>query len=248
LSPALRLDIKRSKIDIKIIKRESSPQAKYDLFQRLNSYGTTLTAQEKRSALLVAVSPGFLTWLETLATYPSFVRTTGFSERLLEERFDLELVLRFLVLHNRPVERLTASSLRDFYQVLDDESVALASMYPHGDVSLESTFKQTFDYIDAHGGDRVFRKWDPKRGEFVGQFLHSAFEIFALGIGYHVAHGRNMHQDLLTVVQNFWTRPEMTSGFATGRSTEARLAEFVPLGREIVAAGRKRSNRRQTGQ
>ena len=60
LTAAQRLDIKRSKLDVKIIKRESSPAAKYDLFQRLNSYGMSFTAQEMRSALLLSVSPDFL--------------------------------------------------------------------------------------------------------------------------------------------------------------------------------------------
>jgi hypothetical protein len=234
LSEAQRLDIKRSKIDIKIIKRGSSPEAKFDLFQRLNSYGSELTSQETRSALLVAVSLDFFVWLELLAKYPSFVQCVSLSERLVEERFDLELVVRFLVLHVRPLEKLTLSSLRDFSQVLDDEAIKLAYSHPVGAETLRNTFTQTFDFIAANGGEKVLRKWDAERSESRGSFLSTAFEVFALGLGYHMARGTKYRTDLLAVVKEFWKRPEMQTRFATGISTERRLIQFVPLGRELL--------------
>jgi hypothetical protein len=235
LSEAQRLDIKRSKIDIKIIKRESSPTTKFDLFQRLNSYGSTLTAQEMRSALLVAVSPDFFSWLESLASWPSFKASTLLNERLLDELFDLELVVRFLVLHSRPAEKLTLASLRDFGQVLDDESVALAESHPEHADEMKKAFTNTFDFIASQGADKVFRRWDRERNEFKGSFLSTAFEVFGLGIGYHAARNERHTQDLLSVVKEFWSKPEMAGGFATGRSTERRLADFVPIGRAITA-------------
>ena len=236
LSEAQRLDIKRTKIDLKIIKRESSPETKFDLFQRLNSYGSTLTAQEMRSALLVAVSPEFLNWIEELAKWPSFVETTQLSERLLDERFDLELVVRFLILHNRPAERLSLVALRDFSQVLDDESVALAVANPKGIPKMGRVFAETFDFIASSGGEQTFRRWDTKEKAFKGSFLSTAFEVFALGIGYHKATATPHVRDLLQVARTFWARPDMRGGYATGRSTEHRLVQFVPLGREITAA------------
>jgi hypothetical protein len=56
LTPTQRLDFKRARIDVKIIKRESDNRAKYDLFQRLNSFGSMTTPQELRNCLLVSLS------------------------------------------------------------------------------------------------------------------------------------------------------------------------------------------------
>lgn len=235
LSEAQRLDIKRSKIDIKIIKRESSPSAKFDLFQRLNSYGSSLTAQEMRSALLVAVSSEFFAWIERLASRDSFIACTLLSDRLIDERFDIELVLRFLVLHAKPDTELTLSRLKDFSQVLDDESLKLASEYPNHIKKLEKVFDTTFEHIAANGADNIFRKWDTRRREFKGSFLNTAFEVFGLGIGFHVSEGSPYRHDLVSVAQEFWT--QLPSGFATGKSTEARLVQYIPRGREITAAG-----------
>jgi hypothetical protein len=236
LTDAQRLDIKRSKIDIKIIKRDSSPAAKFDLFQRLNSFGSPLTAQETRSALLVATSPDFFEWLDEIATRPSFVACTALNERLIEERFDLELAVRFLVLHNRQPSQLSVGALRDLPQVLDDESIALAAEYPSSSESLARVFNSTFDTIAASGGEQIFRRWDDNRREFKGPFLVTSFEVFALGLGFHVANGNRYRKDLISVVQEFWQRPEMQGGFATGRSTEKRLSQFIPLGRELLRA------------
>ena len=63
----LRMDFKRQKLDIKIVKKESDPNTKYDLFERLNTLGSHLSDQEMRNCLLVMINPEFHTWLESLA-------------------------------------------------------------------------------------------------------------------------------------------------------------------------------------
>jgi hypothetical protein len=235
LTEAQKLDIKRAKIDIKIIKRESSPQTKFDLFQRLNSYGSVLNSQELRSALLVAVSPEFFAWLEKLSTYENFVSVTDLSDRLVEERYDLELVTRFIVLHNWPQQNLTLSSLRDLPRILDDVAVKLASEFPKGIEKLEDCFKKTFDWIAAHGGEDVFHRWDTAKSEFKGAFLNTAFEVFGLGCGYQIGNGNACREDLISAAKELWENPRMQKGFATGRSTEERLLEFIPMGRNLTA-------------
>ncbi|MNE30835.1 hypothetical protein D3C80_1243750 [compost metagenome] len=228
-------DVKRSKIDVKIIKRESTSRTKFDLFQRLNSYGSTLTAQEIRSAMLVAVSPDFYAWLEALSKHKGFVTCVSLSDTLIEERFDLELVVRFLLLHNRPLDKLTQNSLRGFTQILDDEAVDLASNHSKATLDeLERTFKETFDFISLNGGENAFRRWDYTRGNYRGSFLTTSFEVFALGLGFNIRNNTPFKDDLEGVIKEFWSRPEMQEGFATGRSTEKRLSVFVPLGREIL--------------
>ena len=67
IGPANQLLIRRSKIDVKIILRESSESTKYELFQRLNSGGTKLSSQELRNAILVMVNPETYRWIDNLA-------------------------------------------------------------------------------------------------------------------------------------------------------------------------------------
>lgn len=235
LSEAQRLDIKRSKIDIKIIKRDSSPQAKYDLFHRLNSYGTPLTPAELRTSLLVAISPEFFAQIEKMALYKSFTECVSLSERMVEERFDLELVTRFLILHNWPEAKLNLTALRDLPKVLDDEIVKVAMSKASSQQSLIKIFEATFDLIAKSGGQELFRRWEKPKNGFTGSFLLSAFEIFGLGVGYHLANKQPVKKDLLAASREVWTMPKMQAGFATGRSTEARLIDLIPLGRKATA-------------
>lgn len=235
LTDAQKIDIKRSKLDLKIIKRDSSPQAKYDLFQRLNSYGEALTPQEMRSALIVSISPDCFAWIENLSRNPDFIKCTRLSERLLEERYDLEIVIRFLVLHNRDESQLKTSSLRDFSKVLDEEIIKFATSFPKKSIKLQKDFEKTFFIISNNGADLVFKRWDKTTKEFNGSFLNSSFEIFGLGLGYYIANKLPFKKDLLHAVQSLWSKAEMSAGYATGRSTEARLAEFVPLGRKLLS-------------
>lgn len=235
LTDAQRLDIKRSKIDIKIIKRESSPEAKFDLFQRLNSYGSPLTAQETRTALIVAVSPDFLAWLQELASLDCFRNTVALNERLIEEQFDLEMVIRFIVLHNWPIANLTLTGLRDLRQILDDECVKLAKSSAAKWKTLKRVFVSTFSHIDNFAGEDAFRRWYPQKAEFKGSFLITAFEVFALGVGFHFAKKSSVREDLLECAKEFWLMPKMQGRFATGVATERRLMATIPDGRRIVA-------------
>ena len=43
---SLRLNFKRQKLDLKIIKKESDPNTKYDLFERLNTLGSQLSGRK----------------------------------------------------------------------------------------------------------------------------------------------------------------------------------------------------------
>ncbi len=96
---SLRLDFKRQKLDLKIIKKESDPNTKYDLFERLNTLGSQLSDQEVRNCLLVMINRSFFKWLQHLAKNKHFQETIGLTDTSLQQRYDMELVLRFLIFH-----------------------------------------------------------------------------------------------------------------------------------------------------
>ncbi len=229
---AQRLDVKRSKIDVKIIKRESSHQAKFDLFQRLNSYGSQANAQEMRSALLVAVSPETFSWIENLSRDKNFRECVPLSERLIEERYDLELVTRFIVLHDIKPADLKLATLRDLPTLLDEKSIEIANGAAKNRIRMGRIFEKTFEHIAAHGSELVFRRWDAGKNEFKGSFLNTAYEIFALGVGYNISVGNRVRDNLLKEAKDFWS--SKAAGFATGKSTESRLVEYMPIGRQLT--------------
>jgi len=62
-------EIKRSRIRVEILKKESDPSAKYELFQRLNTGGSPLSNQEVRNCVAVMLNKKFYEWLKACAVY-----------------------------------------------------------------------------------------------------------------------------------------------------------------------------------
>lgn len=234
LSEAQKRDLRLSRLDIRVIKRSSDSSAKFDLFQRLNSFGSTLTPQEIRTALIAGVSSNALQWLHGLTRHPSFIEGLALSERQIEEQYDIELLLRFLMLHNRKLEG-KRGGLGDFPSKLDAWSLSFAENFTTGDSALESVFKTSFDFLAEHGSDRVFRKWDEANRDFRGGFSNTSFEVIALGTGYLIANGEQVRSDVLPAAEELWRQLGSVLGTVTGMATGDRFAKTIPFGRQLMA-------------
>ena len=101
-----QLLIKRSKIHVSIVLRESSPTTKYELFQRLNTGGSQLSDQEVRNVILITENPQFYRWVKRLAENQDFSNTIAITDRAQLEQYDVELVVRFLVFRNKDEQSL----------------------------------------------------------------------------------------------------------------------------------------------
>ncbi len=235
LSDAQMLDVRLARLDIRVIKRSSDPKAKFDLFQRLNSYGSTLTPQEIRTALIAGVNSSVLKWLHELSKHDGFVQSLALGDRLIDEQFDLELILRFLMLHDREIKG-KRGGLGDFPTKLDNWAIEFAEAFPARSAELESTFARTFDVIAAHGSESVFRKWDVGHNAFRGGFSSTSFEAIALGLGFHISTGTAYRNDVLNAAKELWINLPQTLGTTTGLATGDRFAKTVPLGRELMSA------------
>jgi hypothetical protein len=73
LTMTQRLLIKRAKINVSIILKESDEMAKYELFQRLNTGGSMLSDQEVRNSLLVMMNLPLYKWIRALSRDHNFV-------------------------------------------------------------------------------------------------------------------------------------------------------------------------------
>lgn len=234
LTEAQRSDILFAKLDATIIQRQSSGQAKYDVFRRLNSYGEPLTPQEMRAALIASVNGDCLAWLSGLARADATAELLSLSDRQMERQYDVELVLRFFFLVEK--EELRVTDLRDFSSVLDDYGLELAEEFPSQRTEkLGDVFEGVVGLIDGGPGQDFFRRYYPDEGRFKGPFLNTSFEALASSVGYHLLREDPLPDDLEAAAMEFWALPELAARFATGRSTEWRLATYVPVGRKLLA-------------
>jgi len=95
---SVRLKVKRSPIRATIINKSGDAFVKYEMFKRLNTGGSLLSAQEIRNCSSRMVDGGniFYDAIQEMAKHTGFVEATArLPESFREKRADEELVLRF---------------------------------------------------------------------------------------------------------------------------------------------------------
>lgn len=236
-SKSLTLDqqryIKRAKITINIIQRSSNEQAKYELFQRLNTGGSQLSNQEVRSCIIISVNREVYRWISELAANESFQRCIALADRQRNEQYDLELVVRFLVLSR--VEAGGLVGVRELGEFLTDEVSNLAkSSTEKARQRMGTVFSETFENLDKALEGDSFRKYDRERDRFVGGFSIAAFEVIALGIGFHGGQVAKTGEQLARMVKGkVWSKPDFLT--STGITASQRLQNTLAFGRKVFA-------------
>lgn len=226
--------IKRAKISLSIMLRESPAAGKYDLFQRLNTGGTFLTDQELRSALLVGTNVEFYRWLSDLAKSEAFQTCVALSERQLEEQYDLELVVRFLILNECSPEDL--AGLRELTEFLTDGILKMARSETFAKDYEKSDFLKTFRLLEGALESDAFRKYDPEREKFFGAFSLAAFEVIGLGLRKNIDQFKETDQARIRriVTDVVWHEPDFLT--STGQRATQRIPRTLVRGRSVFGS------------
>lgn len=228
-----QLYLKRAKIDMNIVLKESSDSAKYELFMRLNTGGTALSAQEVRNCVMVMAHRKLYEWLRGLAETRSFKGAIGLSDRLVDEQYHMELATRFVLFRSMAERDLSAVS--DIGEFLNTQLAVLDRIREQQRVIEEEAFNQTFSFIYDMMGDEAFRRYDTGRQKFMGGFSISAFESVALGVGFHFTQrgGLAAIPDLRNRVISLWAEDVFIENSGSGVRASSRIPKIVPLGRRL---------------
>lgn len=233
LSPSQQLLIKRSRIDVSIILRESDPRMKYELFQRLNTGGSTLSAQEVRNSIIVMINRELYVWLRRLADTECFRECIELTDRAFDEKYDMDLALRFVILRTMPPDRI--ATIGDIGDFLTERIREAAEANRINLAEEERAFRVTFEILSKQLGGDSFKKYDASRDRFSGGFLISAFEVIALGIGYNYEHVQKQPERVPGMVKQLWQAEEFKRYSGGGIRASARLPKIIELGRRTFA-------------
>jgi hypothetical protein len=227
-----RLYIKRAKLYANIILKESGNLAKYELFQRINTGGSQLSEQEIRNCILVQINPDMYRWLDDLAHYENFCNCTVLTEKAQEERYDQELVLRFLSF--RREEERGYSNIGDLNEYMTNRMIAFANSPTYDRDTESKAFRATFDILAQTIKENSFRRFDANKNKFVGGFLVTPYEVIALGIGYNYP----IQFDLARyegLVKQFWSEGLATLRAGSGIRASTRIPDTLPYGRKLFS-------------
>lgn len=226
-----------SKLKIIVVGNESNPNAKYDIFDRLNTGGSKLTPQEIRNALAIMINSDFYTWLRKLSINPEFVKCLPISQKALNEQKDLEYVLRFVVY--RHINSAEYSFTDDIHEVLTKKMRDICSEN-NLDLAVEKeVFDKTFSLLYNSLKDQSFKKYYSKEKRFKGQVMLSSFEIIAIGIAENLERITNLPNPMEYIEEKVTTLYDSdeykeVQNNISGRAV-SRFTTLVELGRKYFS-------------
>lgn len=230
----MKLFFKRSPIMVEIIKKESDQSSKYELFQRLNTLGTSLSAQELRNCLLIMLNKSMYEWLSEISAFDSYINSISISERNREERYEMEMALRLYSLRDEAFDPIWLR--KDVDGIITDAMIAISENKQFHFGSERDKFKKTFDYIFQKMEDRAFRKFNLTKNKFEGAFLVSAFECISIGVMQNIDSILNTaNYDLESRIKDLWNQNTFTTSMAHGVKANTRSKVLVPFGKAFFA-------------
>ena len=230
-----RISFKRARMDMRILLRESDRQVRYELFDRLNSGGAPTSPQEVRTALLLMENAEFYRWLEGLRGLEDFKSCIPISERLVEEQYDTELVIRFIALTQSQGYDLRAYP--DIDTILTERSLQMARDENLSLDEIGADFRALFEVLGSVGPD-AFRKYDERRGRSVGAFSVSAYEAITQGVYSHLLEWKRVEpgsreQKLRVCIRGLWLDSEFAARSGAGVRATQRIPHMGNVGARI---------------
>lgn len=170
-----QLDFKRSKINLSIILNDSDYNAKFDVFERLNTGGSFANPQEVRNSVMVMMNKPIYERFNSLSNNKFFVEAINLNERLMNEKYNMELALRFI-----GINQFEFNSKMHVSDYLDEVSKKLCAYSDEQFDALEADFNSVFSLIHSVAGESSFRRY--KDGKYIGGFQESTFEFITIGV------------------------------------------------------------------
>jgi hypothetical protein len=237
LDEAQRRFFKRARLDFQIVEKKSDDQAKYDLFQRLNS-GTHLSEQEARNCLAVMMDPSFAKWMDHLSKHPSYTTTVDISERREQEAYNVESVLRYLAMVGTAQEDL--ARMGDVGEFLTERMRAFIEDSGFDRESEQARFEFIFDALETALDDGAFKRYDETKGVFQGRFSISAFEAIASGLAVNEAAWRKVvdidarSEALRDCAKAVWRDEVFRERAGGGKAANRRIPYMAEVGRRLL--------------
>lgn len=229
--PDLKLLFKREKLHFTIIKEKNDgDSSKYELFQRINTGGTHLSAQEIRNCLLVMINKQLYEYICELNRNEHFNNCLPLTDNKADERYDLEYVVRYILytsLSKCDIDKINKNRNMDVYLTEQIEIIA-----QNNNIDLDEKkdkFNRIFKLLDDKLGDAAFKKY--KNGNFTGPVVVSAFESIIPGLYESIDVWENDPDGLVEKIQSIYTSPEYIQATKVGTRALDRMSQLIPFSR-----------------
>lgn len=217
-----KINFKRSRIDVVIVKQNSDTNSKYELFQRLNTGGSALSAQEIRNCMMIMANHDFYELVMKMEKNEHFRSCTQISDRKSDEQYRMELVLKLMIADVFDWDSIGLYS--DLTEMLDKETLRMCdSKFDYEDIN--DKFERTFIVLNRFNGENVFKK--RKNNIPCGGFLSSAYQAIATGVYHNIDSIYNMPEE----DRNQWLENKVETMFSSSQYSDCMSQGAKPITR-----------------
>lgn len=179
--------LKRATCRVEILNWNSNYDMRFELFNRLNTGGSPLTAQEIRNCIYRDISNDFNDFLKRIANNKDFRALINLDDEQIECLYHEELALRFISLYKnlKNIKGSIAHHMTSFMKkALENEKFDYEKY--------EKIFNDVFALLHQTPiNSSIFRQ---KPG---GQFATSLYDVITIGIGEHYDHYKKQDPNLI---------------------------------------------------
>lgn len=199
-----------------IILKQSDPDIKHEVFQRLNTGGATLNAQEIRNNAYSGPLNDLIMQLATDKEFHSILRIKNKDKSAIyREMRDAELVLRFFTFRDQ-WETFPGGVRRHLDAFMD-----VNRRLPNSTLrELQEQFRSTLAKVKAVFGDACFQRWQPEKGVWRNQPIASLFDAQMFAFQYFPFHEIDTHKELIyDEFQKLFDEPEFRRSVDSATNT-----------------------------
>jgi hypothetical protein len=246
LEAPVRRRFANTQIVAHVIEPQTPDEVKYDIFNRVNTGGSPLTAQEIRHCMSKATSRSFL---KALVDRESFDRATNFAfwskdqdgvpVRDNQRMADREMALRFCAFRSVVIEEYARANsldsfLLEFTRQIDASKADLLS--PINLAGIETAFERSMQNCAAILGEAAFRRWPPNAARR-GPINRAVFEAQALALADYDLQTLLPHKNvILESFRRLFDDPAYDNSVRAGTGDVRRVERRLTMTRDCVRA------------
>lgn len=244
LDPATKRRFSGTQIVAHVIEPQTPDEVKYDIFNRVNTGGSPLVAQEIRHCMSKTGSREFL---RSLVESPSFdmvmgktfwsTEPSGGRVRDSKRMSDREMALRFCAFYTVPVDEYARASSLDAFLLQFTRSIDQQSEQPSINISLnkmKTAFEQAMQNCHAIMRSGAFRRW-PTDASRRGPLNRAIFESQAIALADHSLADLLPYKDAIQkAFRNLFYDPHYDSAVRSGTGSYLNVKLRLEMPREAL--------------
>ena len=206
-------------------KPENSDTSLYQIFERINTSGRTLTAQEIRNCVYQGSFNKLLFELNKNQTWRTLFGSKDEDSRMR----DIEFILRFFVMKSDSVQKSTLNqislkkSLNEFMAEVQNADETLINQF-------RNEFVETMELVHKTLGDCAFRNF--VKNKYTKKFHPAIFDAISVAFYFIKANKMNVKNDAITLHPQLLTNESFKNASTTRTTDVQNITERVRMALE----------------